>query len=879
MRKYSTLITFLLIAFQVSAQFPGGVPGRGAAGAQSMNIGHFYGKIIDAKTNKGMEAVSVQLLQNKFDTVTKKRKDTIISGMLTRKTGEFSLENLPVFGNYTLKLTAIGYKPVEQKVAFVLQRSKGGDMSQALAGVDKDLGNIKLEQDAQVLESVTVSGNKPLIQMGIDRKIFNVEKNITSAGGTAIDVMRSVPSLNVDVEGNVSLRNSAPQIFVDGRPTNLTLDQIPADAISSVELITNPSAKFDASGGQSGIINIVLKKNRKAGYNGSLRGGIDSRAKINAGGDINIRQGIVNFFGNGMYNQRKSIGWGETDRINLLETPQTSIFQDNDSKFNGAFAFGRFGMDFFLNNRNTLTISQVIVGGNFNFDNRNKSRIDTSGRTNYETQYRNTLGENTFRNYGTQLSFKHLFAKAGKELTADINYNRSKNTNLSDIRFRSFSDMEQNNPKFPERLQSIEGGGTNRFVIAQTDFVNPLTENIKWEMGLRTQIRTFTSRQLNFFDGVFNPNISNNFEYTDNVYAAYASYSQKIKDKFSYQVGLRAESSSYSGEQLGKGTYTNDFPISLFPSIFMTKTFKKQQDLQLNYSRRINRPNFFQLMPNTDFSDPLNYQTGNPNLKPEFTNSLELSYQKTYGEKNNTFLATLFGKYTTDLIARYQRPEKLGQTNDSALVSTWVNATSAYASGLELIFRNTLNKWWELNVSTNVYYSKINGSNIVNDLENERTSWSGKINNTFRVAKGWSIQLSGDYQSKSALPVTTGNSGGGGRGGGPGGGGGFGGGPASTTQGYINANYGMDLGVRKDFMIKKNNASVSLNMNDIFRTRRYFVHSESSYFIQDDWRRRDPQVVRLNFNYRFGKFDVALFKRKNMRGEQEGMQNGMQGVQ
>ncbi|HUR10936.1 MAG TPA: outer membrane beta-barrel protein [Flavitalea sp.] len=879
MRK---LIFTLLLCSPVFmyAQFPAG-GAAGARGGQSMNIGRFYGKVVDEKTNKGIDAVSIQLLLNKFDTVDKKRKDTIISGMLTRKTGDFSLENLPVFGNYRLKITAIGYKAYEQKVAFELKPPKGGDMSSALAGVDKDLGNIKLVQDAEVLESVTVSGNKPLIQMGIDRKIFNVEKNITSAGGTAVDVMRNVPSLNVDVEGNVTLRNAAPTIFVDGRPTTLTLEQIPAEAISSVELITNPSAKFDASGGQSGILNIVLKKNRKAGYNGSIRAGIDSRAKFNLGGDINVRQGKVNMFVNAMYNQRKSIGWGETDRTNLFNgIGQTKIFQDNNSEFNGAFAFTRFGLDFFIDNRNTITFAQAIVGGNFKFDSRNDSRIDTlTGSGGIETQYRNTLGENTFRNYGSQISYKHLFAKAGKEWTADVNYNRSRQTSLSNIRFRSFNDLAMSDPKYPEVLQGITGGGTNRFVVAQTDFVNPLSENTKWEMGARTQIRTFTSNQKNFFDGVFKPEISNEFEYTDYIHAAYATFSQKIKDKLSYQIGLRAESSSYSGQQLGKQSYKQDFPISLFPSIFVTRMFKNNQDIQLNYSRRINRPNFFQLMPNTDFSDPLNYQTGNPDLKPEFTNSLELSYQKTYGEKNNTFLATLFGKYTTNLIARYQRPEKLGQTNDTALISTYINASSAYASGMELVFRNTLSKWWEINFNINFYYSKINGGNIVKDLENERTSYFAKMNNTFRVAKGWSIQLSGEYQSKSALPVSTSNSGGGGGGRGGGGGGGFGGGAPSTTQGYINANYGMDLGVRKDFMIKKNNASISLNFNDIFRTRRYFVYSQSTYFIQEDWRRRDPQIVRLNFNYRFGKFDVALFKRKNMRGEAEGMQNGMQGVQ
>lgn len=883
MKKILFVLGALFLSMVSFSQFPaGGAGGRQGGGAQQMNIGHFYGKIVDSKTNKGMEAVSVQLVQSKFDTVTKKRRDTVLAGMFTPKSGNFSFEGLPLFGNFKLTITAIGYKSIEQKVAFEMKMGQGGDMSQAMAGVDKDLGNIKVEADAQVLESVTVTGSKPLMQMGIDRKIFNVEKNITSAGGTAVDVMRNIPTVNVDIDGNVTLRNTAPQIFVDGRPSTLSLDQIPADAIESVELITNPSAKFDASGGQSGILNIVLKKARKVGYNGGIRGGIDSRARVNAGADINVRQGKFNVFANAMYNQRKSKGWGETDRFNNFDTLETRIFQDNNSVFNGAFAFGRFGFDFFIDNRNTITVSQSIVGGDFKFDNRNDILYDTLNppASSIESQYRNTLGKNVFRNYGTMVSFKHLFSKPGKEWTADINFNKSKNTNNQDIRFRTFNDMNQLDPKSPERLQEIDGGGRNTFITLQTDYINPITENTKWEGGLRAQIRTFESNQLNYLDGVYNPQISNDFEYTDYVYAGYVTFSQKIKDKFSYQLGLRAESSSYEGVQLGKATYTNEFPLSLFPSIFLTKAIGDKQDLQLNYSRRINRPNFFQLMPNTDFSDPLNLQTGNPDLKPEFTNSLELSYQKTYGEKNNTFLATVFGKYTTDLIARYQSRQKLGASDTTALVSSWINASTAYAAGLELVFRNNLTKWWELNLNTNVYYSKINASDLVADLENERISSFTKLNNTFKINKGWSIQLSADYQSKSALPVSTSNSGGGGGGrGGPGGGGGFGGGPSSTAQGYINPNFGVDLGLRKDFKIKANQASVSLNVNDIFRTRKYSVHSEGTDFTQDEWRRRDPQIVRLNFNYRFGKFDVSLFKRKNMRGESEGMQNGMQGVQ
>ena len=190
--------------------------------------------------------------------------------------------------------------------------------TQAINAIDKDLGNIKLTEDAQTLESATVTASKPLITMGVDRKIYNVEKDISAAGGSATDVMKNVPSVQVDIDGNVTLRNSPPTIFVDGRPTTLTLDQIPADAIQSVEIITNPGAKYDASGGTAGILNIVLKKNRKAGYNGNVRAGIDQRGKFNLGGDINVKQGKVNFFLAGNLNERKSISIGDQSRYTFF---------------------------------------------------------------------------------------------------------------------------------------------------------------------------------------------------------------------------------------------------------------------------------------------------------------------------------------------------------------------------------------------------------------------------------------------------------------------------------------------------------------------------------------------------------------------------------
>lgn len=873
-----TLLFITVFSATTYGQIPSG--GRPGGGGQQMNMGRLYGKIIDSKTGKPIDAATVTLTQNKFDSVTKKRADVIVNGQLTKANGEFSLEGLNIMAQYKLKISAIGYKAIEQKAGFTLNMN-GGDMSQMLNNIDKDLGNIKLEEDIKQLGEVVVTGEKPTLQLGIDRKIFNVDKNIVSQGGTGVDVMRNVPTVSVDVDGNVTLRNNAPQLFVDGRPTVLTLDQIPADAIQSIELITNPSAKFDASGGQSAIINIVLKKNKRVGYSGGIRAGVDMRGRINGGLDLNIRQGKVNFFANAGLFQRKSISFGETDRQERQfgTIPANSAFTRNRNISLGGFLFGRAGFDFFINNRNTISVSGNFGGGNFDFTDLNNIRYDTAALSKIENEYRLTSGENIFRNAGAQISYKHNFAKPGKELTADLNFNKSRSENDQDVNFTRFDKDGTFLRTGP--VQKVDGGGNNEFFVGQLDYVHPVNENIKWEAGARSQIRWFYSFQKNAFNGISQPQLSNEFEYVDYVHAAYATFSQKIKKaNLNYQFGLRAESSKYDGEQIGKSTrFQNEFPLALFPSVFLSKSFKEKQDLQLNYSRRINRPNFFQLLPNTDFSDPFNFQTGNPNLKPEFTNSLELSYQKTYGEKNNTFLFTIFGKQTTNLIARYQSRKELGETGDSAFITTYINASKSYAAGVELVFRNTITKWWEINYNANFYYSKINGSVEVPDIENERNSFFIKLNNTFRIGKGWTAQLSGDYNSRSILPVSSGGGGRGGRMGGFGGGGFGGGGQLSTTQGYIDANYYMDLGIRKEFKIKKTNtASISLNMSDVLSTRKNIVYATSAFLDQTSWRRRDPAFVRLNFSYRFGKFDASLFKRKNNRVENDDA-NGGGGIQ
>lgn len=885
MKKIFSLLAVLMLTMTAFTQMPAARQGRpGGMGGQNMNIGHFYGKVVDKQTSKGIPAASVQLFQTKFDTATKARKDVIINGMLTKTNGDFSLEGIPVMGNFYLMITAIGFKPLEQKVAFEIRRGQGGGMEQMMAGVDRDLGNIKMEADAQVLEGVTVSGTKPLVQMGIDRKVFNVEKNISSAGGTAVDVMRNVPSVQVDIDGGVTLRNNAPQIYVDGRPTTLTLEQIPADAIQSVEIITNPSAKFDASGGTSGILNIVLKKNRKTGYSGNLRAGIDSRAKVNLGGDINAREGKINLFANGNYNQRKSISTGTTERLTSFSSPNTFLYQDDKNINLGSFAFGRLGLDYLIDNRNTLTVTGSLVRGEFRPESRSDIGVDTlfaSGkRSSLSERLSNSNGN--FRNFGTALSFKHNFAKAGKEITADVNLNGSRNTNNNYVNTDMYNIV--GGPLSRRFAQELDGEGSNNSFTAQTDYTNPLGEKSKIEMGARVAIRNIDSRNDISYITVSGkqiiPQLSSKYKNTDKVYAGYATFSNVIK-KFGYQLGLRVESSEYEGTVNTTDTnskaavisYSNSFPISLFPSVFLTQQLSDDQELQLNYSRRINRPNFFQLFPFTDYSDSLNLSRGNPGLTPEFTNSLELSYQKLFNN-NHSFLASVYYKNTNNLITRFQAKEPNPVTQKDVLINTFINANSSYITGLELTSRNPLTKWWELTTNLNFFTSdiKINDPSIV-DQDNVY-SYFAKLNNSFKLPKNITLQLSAEYQSKTILPPGGsgggfgGGGGGGGRGGGGGGGGGMWGQAQSSSQGYIRPNYGVDFAIRYEFL-KTRTASVSLSMNDVFRTRRSDIHSESPFFIQDAFRRRDPQVLRLNFSYRFGKFDVSLLKRKNTRSQND----------
>lgn len=875
MHKFLVFIFFTISIF-TKAQVPN-TARPGGYNNQNLNFGRFYGKIIDANTNKPLLAASVQLLQAKYDSLSKTRKTVVVAGQLTDATGDFSLENLSLVGQFTLKITAIGYQTLERAVKFDIKM--GGDYSKMMNNADVDLGNLKLLVDAKQLAEITVTGTKPFMQMGVDRKIFNVEKNIVSTGQTASELMRNIPGVDVDIDGNVSLRNASPTIFVDGRPTTLTLDQIPSDAIQSVELITNPSAKFDASGGMSGIINIILKKNRKSGYNGNLRAGIDSRARPNMGGDINFKQNKLNFFVSSSLNIRKSIGEASSTREEFFEYPTIKYNQTSNPRSNGFFNYNRAGLDYFIDNRNTLTFSGSFVQGEFN----NFDKLSIKTDTLYNAGISSILSERdassgfNFQNAGAALGYKRLFSKKGMELTADLNYNSSQNKSNGGFQTQYY-DMTKL-PKGNPIDQKQEGKGGNDYYTFQTDFTTPIGENAKIELGLRAAIRDFQSENLNY---IFNfalaeyipiTSINANYKFNDKVYAGYGTYSNVIGKKTNYQLGLRVENSRYTGTLLTNNTsFGNSYPLSLFPSLNFTHQIDQSQDLQFSFARKINRPNFFQILPFVDYTDSLNISKGNPGLIPEFTNSLELNYQKTL-KGNHSILISGYYKQSNNLITRYQIREASAVPDKDILINTFINANSSKAYGLEFTARNPLYKWLEVTTNLNFFNSSINSSNLEQNLNNSLWSFFGKINANIKMPSNFTLQLTGDYRGKSILPQTSG----GGRGGGGswGGGGGWGGFVQTTAQGYVKPNYGVEFALKKDFL-KEKRGSITLSMSDVLRTKVFGSYSESVYFTQVNSRRRDWQVFRLNFNYRFGKVDASLFKRKNTKSGMDGIQEGMQ---
>ncbi len=814
------------------------------AGKIQIRANRIYGKVIDAKSKKGLQGLSVQLFRG---------SDSLIAGMITRPNGDFSFVNIPVTDSFRVNVSAIGFEGWSTVIAV-----PADILAAPGAKFDKDLGNIALLPEVKQLETVTVFAKKPALEMGIDRKIFNVANSLTSTGGSAVDIMKNIPSVTVDIDGNVTLRNSTPQIFVDGRPSILTLDQIPADNIERVELITNPSAKFDAST-SGGIINVVLKKNKRKGLNGIVSGSIGTPQVANGNINLNLRQGKINVFVIGGYNQRGGTNKGETNRANRSNGVTQNYFNQvsaND-RFR-RFRSLRFGADYFIDNRNTITIIQDLGAGRFtNNENQDQQYLTDQQKLTYRGQRKSDASSGFNRN-STRFDFKHSFPESGRELTADFTYNYGTRSDNASIVNNYFS--PDGSTYRPSSFVRNGGSNNNNQYTFQADYVYPRGDKSKFELGIRGYQNKFASIYNAF--AVNNGSetklpLSNDYAYTENTAAAYATYSRKYGN-FSFQAGLRAEYAKFTGTLIDSAfAFGYEYPGSLkniwnglFPSLFLTQKINKTDQVQVNFSRRINRPHFWQLNPFIDISDPLNLQQGNPELKPEFINSFEINYSKTYSSGN--LLAVLYlHNNPADVIqysdtitaAQYKHLNNAG-VDPNAILNTYINGDVTNRWGAEFTIQQKIGSNFDLTPTVNFQYRTVKANVNALNLSNDGFNWSGKLMANYKIAaqshplfNNVSFQLSGSYESPRVIP-----------------------------QGKTKSSFSSDFAMRKDFL-KNRKATVTFGINDIFNSERWGTIYDTPSFYQDAYRRWSVRSFRISFSYKFGKADFSLLNRKEKTNE------------
>ncbi len=803
-----------------------------------------YGKVVDQRTGKGIEAVSAQLFVIR-------QKDSLIGGMFTKANGDFNFDKIPPADSLKLVISAIGYETVER----IIQTGSNNE------SLEKDLGNISINPEIKKLGEVTVTAQRPGLVMGIDRKIFNVEKSLVASGGTGLDVLKNIPSVSVDVDGNVTLRNSSPQIFVDGRPTILTLDQIPADNIERVELITNPSARFDAAS-DGGIINVVLKKNKRIGLNGMFSAGGGIPDVFNSTLNLNVREGKFNFFAIGSYSQNGGKLKSRTLRQNKDNGVITDYFnQYSTGKRIRRFGSVRFGVDYFLDNRNTISLTQNLVKGkNSNKEEQEQEYLDQGQVVQYYGQ-RNAAGQSRFKRWNTQLNYTHKFPQPGKELTANVNYNYGDGSDNSDIINHYFKpDGTEYNPS--DRVKN-QGKNDNQQWTFQVDFVNPKTEDAKFEAGMRTFINHYSS-QYNAFALYSNGTelklpISNNYTYDELINALYATYSNKWKS-WGYQFGLRAEHSRFDGMLVDSARkFGYEYPDqidriwdALFPSMFITKELGENSEMQFNYSRRIRRPNFWQLNPFVDISDPVNLRQGNPELKPEFVNSFEFNYSLDYGRDNN-FLGVIYFRNNPGDVTRYSDTITAAQyqqlnnaaVDPNAILNTFINGKVTNWLGLELTLQQKLGEHFDITPSVDLEYRKVNATVKDLNLSNKGFNWEGSVTVNYKTIttkpspfRNFSIQASFDYESSEV-----------------------------QAQGRSRAEYETDLAFRKDFG-KDKKANLTFSITDLFNTLKFGNVYDTENFYQDAYWRRNVRSFRIVFTYKFGKADFSFRRQREAGGEE-----------
>ena len=772
--------------------------------AAAQNKVQITGTLIDEQTGEPLEYASVSLL-NPSDS-------TLITGNVTDFKGNFIVEANP--GNYILQMQFISYTTRHMALN---------------ATSDRNIGTVALNPDVETLGEVVVSGQRGQMQLELDKRVFNVSEDLTNIGANASQILDNLPSIDVDVDGNVSLRGSQNvRILINGRPSGLVglsstdaLRQLQGNLIERIEVVTNPSARYEAEG-SAGIINIILKKDRRNGFNGAftLNTGYPHDHGISA--NANYRHKWLNLFLNYGLSYDERPGSGESFQRFNYKTPDFdttyTTFRTRESVRGGLSNTVRFGSEFFLNDKNTLTAAFLMrLSDDDDETDLLYHDLSAEGETVRRTQ-RSEIEKEDDDSYEYEFNYTRTFDRKGQKLTADFQYRSNVETEKSTI--FEYDLLNESTISNRQRTSNREG---NTNIRLQADYIHPIREGVKFEAGYRGTIQDILSdyqveemRQGTWENLV---NFTNEFNYEEHVHAAYAIYENKM-EKWGYQLGMRLEQTDIDIFQQQTNEDNSKSYLNAFPSAFLSYNISEENSMQASYSRRLSRPRHWYLNPFFSFSDSRNIRTGNMDLDPEYTDSYEIGFLNNR-EKTSTYLGAFY-RHTTGVIDRISYDVQEDSITYTFTIPQNLSIENAY--GLEMNFNFDPLNWLSINGNANFYRAITEGSFLQEgatraiNLDRDTYTASFRLNNKVSF-DGYNLQLSGWYRA-----------------------------PQETTQGRRKGMYAVDFGANKDIL--NNNGTLTFSIRDIFNSRRYEGITETANRYEESvfqWRTRQ---INLSFTYR-----------------------------